>query len=55
MKIMRLFLSLVFILAFLKIQAQDTGFVISSIKGVSLNIGRFVETDLIYDLNARLN
>jgi hypothetical protein len=29
-----------------------TGFVISSIKGISLSIGGFVETDLIYDLRA---
>ena len=28
------------------------GFVISSIKGISLSIGGFVETDLIYDFNA---
>ncbi len=29
-----------------------TGFVISSVKGVTLSIGGFVETDLIYDFNA---
>jgi len=29
-----------------------TGFVISGVKGISLSIGGFVETDLIYDFNA---